>query len=140
MNEAICRVRHRVLQESTSIIVIVMRLALVCAVLCLAGCAILPRNAVPTDLMPEAVIPGMPDIRAPADQISAAMMSDLARSFEQESPSDFPIGPDGYVHYAHLVLSGGGANGAFGAGLLNGWTKMDIARSSRSSPVYRPAR
>jgi len=124
MNEAICRVRHRVLQESTSIIVIVMRLALVCAVLCLAGCAILPRNAVPADLMPEAVIPGMPEIRAPAGQISAAMMSDLARSFDQESPNDFPIGPDGYVHYAHLVLSGGGANGAFGAGFLSGWTKM----------------
>jgi hypothetical protein len=66
----------------------------------------------------------MPDIRAPAGRISAAMTSDLARSFDQESPSDFPIGPDGYVHYAHLALSGGGANGAFGAGLLNGWTKM----------------
>ena len=124
MNGAICRVRHRVLQESTSTIVIVVRLALVCAFLCLAGCAILPRNAVPMDLMGTAVIPGMPEIRAPSGQISAAMMSDLARSFDQESPSDFPIGPDGYVHYAHLALSGGGANGAFGAGLLNGWTKM----------------
>jgi hypothetical protein len=27
------------------------------------------------------------------------------------------------VHYAHLALSGGGPNGAFGAGFLNGWTK-----------------
>ncbi len=52
MNGAICRVRHRrVPQRSTPTIVIVMRLALVCAVLCLAGCAILPRNAVPVDLM-----------------------------------------------------------------------------------------
>lgn len=51
------------------------------------------------------------------------MASDLARSFEQESPEDFPVGPDGRVHYAHLALSGGGPNGAFGAGFLGGWTK-----------------
>lgn len=35
----------------------------------------------------------------------------------------FPVGPDGVVHYAHLAISGGGANGAFGAGFLNGWTQ-----------------
>jgi hypothetical protein len=89
----------------------------------LAGCAILPRNAVPPELIPEAVIPGMPDVRAPAGRPSAAIADDLARSFAQESPADFPVGPDGYVHYAHLALSGGGPNGAFGAGFLNGWTK-----------------
>jgi len=100
-----------------------MRWALVCVALCLAGCGTLPRHAVPVELMAEAIIPGMPDVRAPAGQRSAAMTSDLARSFEQESPEEFPIGPDGYVHYAHLALSGGGANGAFGAGFLNGWSK-----------------
>ena len=47
----------------------------------------------------------------------------MRRSFEQESPEQFPIGPDGHVHYAHLAISGGGANGAFGAGFLNGWSK-----------------
>jgi hypothetical protein len=52
-----------------------------------------------------------------------SMQADLALSFRQESPNDFPVGPDGYVHYAHLAISGGGANGAFGAGFLNGWTK-----------------
>jgi hypothetical protein len=65
----------------------------------------------------------MPDVRAPAGRHSAPMASDLARSFEQQSPKDFPVGPDGLVHYAHLALSGGGPNGAFGAGFLNGWTK-----------------
>ena len=50
------------------------------------------------------------------------MELDLARSFEQESAAEFPVGPDGRVHYAHLALSGGGANGAFGAGMLVGWT------------------
>ena len=68
------------------------------------------------------------------------MERDLSRSFEQESATEFPVGPDGLVHYAHLALSGGGANGAFGAGLLVGWTKTGSVRRSRSSPAYRPAR
>jgi len=93
------------------------------ASLVLASCAILPRNAVPPGLSSEAVIPGLPDVRAAAGRPSVAMANDLARSFAQESREDFPIAPDGYVHYAHLALSGGGQNGAFGAGFLNGWTQ-----------------
>jgi predicted acylesterase/phospholipase RssA len=50
------------------------------------------------------------------------MERDLAQSFTQESPADFPADADGVVHYPHLALSGGGANGAFGAGFLNGWS------------------
>ena len=99
-----------------------VRAFVACAALCLAGCGILPRNAVPPDLAAEATLPGMPDIRAPAGRPSALMTADLARSFEQESRTDFPIGPDGQIRYAHLALSGGGPNGAFGAGFLNGWT------------------
>jgi len=99
------------------------RLVLACVVLCLAGCSTLPRNPVPTDLMSEAVIPGMPEVRAAWGRSAAAFGDDLALSFRQESPTDFPVGPDGHVHYAHLALSGGGANGAFGAGFLNGWTR-----------------
>ena len=103
----------------------------VCAALCLAGCGALPRNAVPPALMGEASIPGMANVRAVAGQPSKAMTADLARSFEQESATDFPLGPDGFVHYPHLALSGGGANGAFGAGFLNGWTK------SGQRPVFK---
>jgi predicted acylesterase/phospholipase RssA len=89
----------------------------------LAGCTSLPRNALPVALMGEATIPGLPDVRAHAGRRSAAMTSDLALSFQQESPAVFPLGPDGVVRYTHLAISGGGANGAFGAGFLNGWTK-----------------
>ena len=35
------------------------------------------------------------------------------------------------MHYAHLALSGGGANGAFGAGFLNGWS------SAGNRPVFK---
>jgi predicted acylesterase/phospholipase RssA len=100
-----------------------MRWVLVFAALCVAGCGTLPRNAVPVESMASATVPGLPDVRAPGGRPSVAITDDLRRSFEQESPEDFPLGSDGYVHYAHLALSGGGANGAFGAGFLNGWSK-----------------
>ncbi len=108
-----------------------MRLLLILAAVCLSGCAILPRNAVPVDRMPEAVVPGMPDVRALAGRLDPAMQRDLETSFGQESAADFPVAADGRVHYPHLVLSGGGANGAFGAGFLSGWTQ------SGKRPVFK---
>lgn len=99
------------------------RWLVVAAAIGLAGCTTLPRNALPVELMTEASIPGLPDVRAAAGRRSTAMTGDLALSFAQESPAEFPLGPDGVVRYPHLALSGGGANGAFGAGFLNGWTK-----------------
>jgi hypothetical protein len=108
-----------------------VRAFLVLAVALLSGCAILPRNAVPVDRMSEAVVPGMPDVRALAGRLDPAMERDLAQSFAQESAADFPVAADGRVHYPHLVLSGGGANGAFGAGFLHGWTK------SGQRPVFK---
>ncbi len=95
----------------------------VAALALLAGCGTLLRNPVPPALTSAAEIPGMPDVRAWAGKPSPAMEKDLVLSFAQESAIDFPVGADGVVHYAHLALSGGGANGAFGAGFLNGWTK-----------------
>lgn len=100
-----------------------LRAFVVLAVVALSGCGILPRNAVPVEKIGGAVIPGMPDIRATAGRLNPAMMDDLARSFAQESREDFPVGPDGRVRYSHLALSGGGPNGAYGAGFVNGWTR-----------------
>jgi hypothetical protein len=87
-----------------------------------AGCGTLARNPTPSDRTAEARVPGMPEVRAWAGSISPSMERDFTLSFEQESRRDFPIGADGAVVYPHLALSGGGANGAFGAGFLNGWT------------------
>lgn len=106
-------------------------LAALALAVALAGCGTLPRNAVPPDLIAGATIPGLPQVRAPAGRVDAAMQRDIDESFAQESPADFPRGPDGIVHYAHLALSGGGANGAFGAGFLNGWT------ASGTRPVFK---
>jgi hypothetical protein len=88
----------------------------------IGACGSLPRNAVPAQRTLTASIPGMPGVRAWALSPSDIMERDLALSFRQESVEDFPPDADGIVHYAHLALSGGGANGAFGAGFLNGWT------------------
>jgi hypothetical protein len=92
------------------------------AALTLAGCGSLSRNPVPPELTVVARIPGLADVRAWAGAPDPPMERDLALSFEQESPDDFPVGADGVVRYPHLAISGGGANGAFGAGFLSGWT------------------
>jgi predicted acylesterase/phospholipase RssA len=97
----------------------------------LAGCGTLPRNPVPPALTASATIPDLPEVRAWAGQPSPAMERDLAQSFDQESRTDFPRGPDGLVRYPHLAVSGGGANGAFGAGFLNGWT------ATGTRPVFK---
>ncbi len=99
-----------------------LRCALLLIALTLAGCGSLPRNGVPAELMSEASIPGMPNVRAPAGIPSLVMKADMAASFAQESSDDFPANGEGIVLYPHLALSGGGANGAFGAGFLNGWS------------------
>ena len=97
--------------------------ALCCALcLLLAGCGSLPRNPTPPSQALQGTIPHFPDVRGWAGQPSSALEKDLVESFAQESSEDFPPRPDGSVHYAHLALSGGGANGAFGAGFLNGWS------------------
>jgi hypothetical protein len=63
----------------------------------LAGCGTLPRNPVPPELTPVASIPGMLEMRAWAGRPSAVMERDFERSFQQESPADFPRGADGTV-------------------------------------------
>jgi hypothetical protein len=108
-----------------------VRLALMVAIVLLAGCGSLPRNAVPADLSLAATVPDLPDIRAWAGHPNGMLERDLAASFAQESEDDFPRAADGSVRYPHLALSGGGASGAFGAGFLNGWT------TSGTRPVFK---
>ena len=90
--------------------------------LLLGGCATLPRTPVPADQIAWAVVPGMPDVRAWAGRPNRDMELDFEQSIRDERADQFPVAADGRIHYPHLALSGGGANGAFGAGFLNGWT------------------
>jgi predicted acylesterase/phospholipase RssA len=97
----------------------------------LSACASLPRSPVPVELSPQATIPGMPDVRGWAGEPSAALADDFRRSLRQESAEDFPLRPDGTIRYPYLALSGGGANGAFGAGFMMGWT------ASGTRPLFK---
>jgi len=106
-------------------------LRLLTTVLILGGCAGLERNPVPLADGARATIPGMPDVRAWAAAPSEAMERDFALSFRQERPGTFVRRADGRTVYPQLALSGGGPNGAFGAGFLKGWTE------SGQRPVFK---
>ncbi|MFA5144332.1 MAG: patatin-like phospholipase family protein [Candidatus Omnitrophota bacterium] len=79
-----------------------------------------PRKAVPMDFDGKVTISGMPDIRSDIDNPDPVVMQrSLIDSFKEEGP----INLLGIRIYPVLAVSGGGANGAYGAGLLKGWSK-----------------
>jgi predicted acylesterase/phospholipase RssA len=91
------------------------------ALLILVGCTSITRQPVPIDDIDRAIIPGMGDIRDWGDEPSPHFQEDLIQSVRDEWEAN-GSGPDGRPMHA-LVLSGGGSNGAFGAGYLSGWTR-----------------
>ena len=86
------------------------------------GCAtVRPRSPLPQALEDKVRVPGFPDdIRAWADQPSESLAKNAVESIKQERAAygvkelSEPV--------AFLALSGGGDNGAFGAGVLCGWS------------------
>lgn len=85
------------------------------------GCAgKLTRNPLPPELTNEAIIPGVPDARSWADEWPKFSQ----KRFAEFTDADFQrVFPEIYNKpHNYLAISGGGANGAFGAGLLAGWT------------------
>jgi hypothetical protein len=86
----------------------------------LSGCATTPRrNPVPQDTGVIAEIPGFEETRFWGD-VPPPWMDEVYTASPAEIESRFS-GITGREQH-HLTLSGGGQNGAFGAGLLNGWT------------------
>jgi predicted acylesterase/phospholipase RssA len=96
-----------------------LRTALALAlVLLVAGCATRPVPVPPEErgkaLPWGAIDPQTHDIEADAR---------ASREARQNDPNGDYRGPDGRQRYAVLALSGGGSRGAYGAGLLAGWSK-----------------
>ena len=89
------------------------------ALLLLAGCTSVHRNPVPIAAIDRAQIPGMPGVRDWGDEPSPLFQADLVQSVRDERAAN----PDGAPPRAVRVLSGGGSNGAFGAGFLTGWSQ-----------------
>ena len=99
------------------------RLLAVCCLLSTAACAVLPRNAVPDDRVEAATIPGMPpEIRALGLAPSPMLQHDFANAIVDGGMEQACDLRDGEPVLCVLVVSGGGGYGAYGAGLLNGWT------------------
>ena len=95
----------------------------------LQGCATLTRYNPPTQAMESEVqIPGLPDVRAWGDEPSPALQQSTRESLEQEKAANHgklePV-------VNGLALSGGGQDGAFGAGILCGWSE------TRTRPQFK---
>lgn len=89
------------------------------------GCGTVPTRlaAVPTELTAKAEIPGMPGVR----YVAGGDMTELGRiAIESVRIEQALLAKQGHKGSlppaAFLAISGGGDNGAYTAGLLNGWT------------------
>jgi len=87
------------------------QLLVMLALMVLCGCASLPRTPFTKEQQAAAVIPGIPNARVWSDDRADAL---LARARPEL------LGRGGTVNV--LAISGGGSNGAYGAGLLAGWS------------------
>lgn len=76
----------------------------------LGGCAVAPRTPFTEDQENRAEVVGAPGVRVFADQASGVFAG---------HKRDIDVYTS---RVTYLALSGGGADGAFGAGILNGWT------------------
>jgi hypothetical protein len=92
----------------------------------LAGCSALPRAAAPPPRDESQVTAlGLGNIRYWGDEDSPALIAEGKAAYDRElavwrnSGHKGPLPPASY-----LAVSGGGEDGAFGAGLLVGWTEQ----------------
>jgi Patatin-like phospholipase len=93
--------------------------------LLLAGCAGPTRlDAVPANEKGETTVLGTSALRYWGDEASTKLVEDGVQSYFREVALRQASGQPGALPPAQfLAISGGGENGAYGAGLLVGWTK-----------------
>jgi predicted acylesterase/phospholipase RssA len=92
--------------------------------LIMTGCSSTPdrqsQHILPIDLISQAAIPGVPEARFWGDEWPKWSQERFDTWTAAETKKHLPALYD--VPHNYLAISGGGANGAFGAGLLAGWT------------------
>ena len=100
-------------------------LSLLCVVMLLQGCAGLERHsAVPAIYTRDAVVPGLTDVRYRLYVDKETLLKEGIDSYWREVAHWESQGQQGPLPPANfLAISGGGDNGAFGAGLLNAWSE-----------------
>ncbi|MDD5583856.1 MAG: patatin-like phospholipase family protein [Candidatus Omnitrophica bacterium] len=88
------------------------------------GCATVARHAVPVDLLNDTRVYGMQDVRIFGGIPCESFKEDFVKLFEQEEKAAFSFFDlKNSRTYSILAISGGGANGAYGAGVVSGWSK-----------------
>ncbi|HEX6094082.1 MAG TPA: patatin-like phospholipase family protein, partial [Dongiaceae bacterium] len=99
--------------------------AAVLALLVLQACSLPERlTAVPKDMEAQAEIPGMPGVRYWQVSDLERLTEEAVASYREQAEAWKAAGNKGPLPPAHfLAISGGGENGAYGAGILNGWTE-----------------
>lgn len=100
-----------------------MTLLIVILIGIVQGCASIPqRNPLPVDFNGMAQISGIPDARIWGDEPPLY----VEKRWLSVSQAEMEARYAGVIRQEHnyLAISGGGANGAFGAGLLVGWTEV----------------
>ncbi len=105
--------------------VLARALRLVLAITSWAGCSPPDRlSAVPADLQDQAEVVGLPGVRYMTSESGlSALIREGQESVRREQEALAQAGHKGPLPPAYyLALSGGGQNGAFSVGLLNGWT------------------
>jgi len=90
----------------------------------LNGCStVVQRNPVPELSLDDAVVAGFPNVRFWGDEQPENAMEMMRIAFERQRAAGLLYDASGNARpVAFLALSGGGSEGAFGAGLLNGWS------------------
>lgn len=89
----------------------------------LAGCANIFREPAPIEAASKATIRDFASIRYLPLTDPEPVREMLRAAYRTETPDSYEVLPDGTRVYSYLSVSGGGSDGAFGAGLLNGWTE-----------------
>lgn len=87
----------------------------------IGGCVSVPkRNPLPTELAESAVVPGIEEARIWGDEVPYYADEFFAMTPEQVAQA-YPSWYRKQQYY--LAISGGGAGGAYGAGMLKGWSE-----------------
>lgn len=93
-----------------------------CLVIIATGCSTVPqRNPLPESLSEQAEIPGIPRARYWADSVppeTKEWFKFTKDALKTRYPAIYG------KRHNYLAISGGGARGAYAAGLLNGWTEV----------------
>jgi hypothetical protein len=102
-----------------------LAIGLALALFVATGCGPLKtRSAVPKDQVLTASLDGYDNVRFWGDESSEALHQTFVESWKQERAALKLADDDRHFPDSnYLAISGGGQNGAFGAGVLCGWTK-----------------